>query len=147
MDFIENAAQNYLHHGQSGRAQGGQGFPPPQQQPQGTQDPNYGLPPGWIAEWDAPDNRWFYVNTHTGERTWNRPGAPLSGYGPGGYDQSQGSYQQAQAPAPKNHNMAYGAAGAAGGLLAGAVLMHEGDKVGRCHVLPEQADSRDASTH
>ena len=24
--------------------------------PQGS---NNGLPPGWIQEWDAPDNRWF----------------------------------------------------------------------------------------
>ena len=36
------------------------------QQPQGQgysygapQNPNNGLPPGWIQEWDAPDNRYF----------------------------------------------------------------------------------------
>lgn len=44
------------------------------------------------------------------------------------------SYQQTTvatpAPAPKNHNLAYGAGGAAAGLVAGALLMHEGEKVG-----------------
>ena len=35
-----------------------------------------------------------------------------------------------QAPQQKNHNMAYGAGGAVAGLAAGALLMHEGHKVG-----------------
>ena len=44
------------------------------------------------------------------------------------------SYQQTevitQAPQQKNHNLAYGAGGAVAGLAAGALLMHEGHKVG-----------------
>ena len=126
------------------------GGPPP-----APSDPRQGLPPGWIAEWDAPDNRWFYVNQRTGERSWNRPpgGPPPPGAttytqvsstgpvrGPGyQYQQTQvvsqtaphGAPAPAPAPAAKNHNVAYGAAGAAGGLVAGALLMHEGEKVSK----------------
>ena len=44
------------------------------------------------------------------------------------------TYQQTevvtQAPQQKNHNLAYGAGGAVAGLAAGALLMHEGHKVG-----------------
>lgn len=44
------------------------------------------------------------------------------------------TYQQteviSQAPQQKNHNLAYGAGGAVAGLAAGALLMHEGHKVG-----------------
>ena len=41
---------DYYHQGQHQ----GQGYYPGP--PQGS---NNGLPPGWIQEWDAPDNRWF----------------------------------------------------------------------------------------
>lgn len=41
----------------------------------------------------------------------------------------------AKAPQQKNHNMAYGAGGAVAGLAAGALLMHEGEKVSMCHSL------------
>ena len=184
MDFLNQAAQKYMHQGQSGQGQGpspSQGYPPHQQgsgypahdpnqglppgwhaewdapdnrwfyinqhtgertfnRPGGAphSDPSQGLPPGWIAEWDAPDQRWFYVNTRDGERTFNRPGPPHGSYGPPPSQYPSGGYQQAPAPtqaaapAAKNHNMAYGAAGAVGGLLAGGLLMHEGEKVGRC---------------
>ncbi|KAL9064904.1 MAG: hypothetical protein Q9161_008578 [Pseudevernia consocians] len=100
--------------------------------------PNTNLPPGWIAEWDAPDRRWFYINQRTGERSWDPPRGPptaqytevhTSGRGPMG-----ATYQQTevvtQAPQQKNHNLAYGAGGAVAGLAAGALLMHEGHKVG-----------------
>ena len=44
------------------------------------------------------------------------------------------TYQQTevitQAPQKKDHNLAYGAGGAVVGLAAGALLMHEGHKVG-----------------
>ena len=192
--FVANAAQQYMHSGQpsgQGRGQGqgpGYGAPHPQGAPHPPpgrgpppphQDPNHGLPPGWIAEWNASDNRWFYVNQRsrgqttwnrpptlppgwlaewdapdnrfffvnerTGERTWNPPGgaphpAPptqvtqtqRSGQAPGGYNYQQTqTVTQTPAPAAKNHNLAYGAAGAVGGLAAGALLMHEGHKVGK----------------
>ena len=45
------------------------------------------------------------------------------------YQQSE-VITQTQAPQKKNHNMAYGAGGAVAGLAAGALLMHEGHKVG-----------------
>ena len=112
-------------------------------------DPRVGLPPGWAAEWDAPDKRWFYVNTHTGQRTWDRPhGGPLppavmsqvqGGHAPVGYGMQETkviSSTAPAAPAAKNHNMAYGAAGAVAGLAGGALLMHEGHKVGKsCNSL------------
>ena len=44
------------------------------------------------------------------------------------------TYQQTevitQAPQKKDHSLAYGAGGAVAGLAAGALLMHEGHKVG-----------------
>lgn len=195
MDFINKATSSFLHQGgsqQHGSSGGGQAaFAPPSPQPprspgpppasdpnvglppdwvaefdhQGSQrwyyvnrrtsertwnrpaapapgDPRAGLPPGWVAEWAAQDNRWFYVNTHTGERTWNRPGGggpPVQQtqvytegrtLGGGTYQATQVTTQTAAAPKQKNHNLAYGAAGAAAGLVGGALLMHEGHKVG-----------------
>ena len=217
MEFVEQAAQAYLHQGAGGQGQGapqgarpqgppspypqGPGAPRPQGQgpphqagpphppsagpPVQNRDPHQGLPPGWVAEWSAPDNRYYFVNTHTGERTWNRPGAPppadpRAGLPPGwvaewdapdnrwfyvntqtgarqwdrphaggpppptqvtqvhtsgpGYEAHRTQVVQQQAapaaPVAKNHNMAYGAAGAVAGLAGGALLMHEGHKVG-----------------
>ena len=50
------------------------------------------------------------------------------------------TYQQSevitQAPQQKNHNLAYGAGGAVAGLAAGALLMHEGHKVGMSTSAP-----------
>ena len=50
------------------------------------------------------------------------------------------TYQQtevsSQAPQQKNHNLAYGAGGAVAGLAAGALLMHEGEKVGMFKMAP-----------
>ena len=106
--------------------------------PSAAPGPNHNLPPDWVAEWDAPDRRWFFVNQRTGERRWDPPPGPptaqytevhTSGRGPMG-----SSYQQTevitQVPEKKNHNLAYGAGGAVAGLAAGALLMHEGHKVG-----------------
>lgn len=75
MDYLNQAAQAYAHQQTPGsQASGpphqgqsqGQGYYPPHQPspqphrspvpPQGT---NNGLPPGWIQEWDAPDNCYF----------------------------------------------------------------------------------------
>lgn len=197
MDFINKAAQQYLHHGQGQQAPGQyqQPAPPSPQPPRSPvpapQDPNVGLPPdwvaewsepdrrwfyvnrrtgertwdrpsashpgppggdprqglpsGWVAEWSAQDNRWFFVNTQTNERTWNHPGGPppvqqttvySSGRAPGGgiYEQTQVTQTNTQ-PKAKNHNFAYGAAGAAAGLVGGAMLMHEGHKVGKLGYL------------
>ncbi len=73
MDYLNQAAQAYGHQQRPG-SQGpphqgppqGQGYYPPHQpstQPPRSPGPpqaaNNGLPPGWIQEWDAPDNRYF----------------------------------------------------------------------------------------
>lgn len=84
-------------------------------------------PPPWIAEWDSQSQRWFFVNQQTGERSWNFPQAS---YGGGGYSQpgygNDNSYQQPQSQSHTGRNTALAAAG---GLAAGALLMHEGHKV------------------
>lgn len=106
------------------------------------------LPPPWIARWESEYQRWIYINEQTGERTWERPsygyGAPppqqYGGYGGqqpygGSYGPPQEyrseSYQQEYvSEEPKrDHSWAYGAAGAAAGLVGGAILMHEGEKI------------------
>ncbi|CAD6593340.1 MAG: hypothetical protein ASARMPREDX12_007094 [Alectoria sarmentosa] len=96
MDFVNQAAQAYGHQQQrpgsqasgpphQGQPQGQGYYPPHQPSPQPHRSPgppqsaNNGLPPGWIQEWDAPDNRYFYINQRTGERTFNRPSAPHQG--------------------------------------------------------------------
>ena len=114
-------------------------------------------PPPWFAEWDGRDQRWLYINRENGERTFQHPepsyyqggggygeqrgygggyGQQQGGYGgSGGYGQPQGGYggYEQQAPPPeekKSHGLLYGALGAAGGLLAGGLAVHEADKVG-----------------
>ena len=66
MDFLNQAAQAFTHQqGASSQSSGpphqsqsqGQGHYPPYQS--SPQHQNNGLPPGWIQEWDAPDNRYF----------------------------------------------------------------------------------------
>ncbi|KAG9997913.1 hypothetical protein KCU78_g16706, partial [Aureobasidium melanogenum] len=126
--------------------QGGYGGP---QQGYGGQQQGYGgqqgygagqgtpqVPPPWRAVWDDRENRWLFINEQNGERTFEHPGR-TGGYG-GGYGssynqgppQSQyGGYAQQQPQQKKNHNLAYGAMGAAAGLAGGALLMHEGHEV------------------
>lgn len=125
MDFNQNIAGNF------GSQQSRQG--------QGQQGPL--LPPPWVSRWDETKQHWLYINEHTGERTFQHPqpgyGPPQSGYGsqqPGYGSQQPGYSSQARYPAqeqPKssNHNLAYGAAGVAAGLVGGALLMHEGEKL------------------
>ncbi|KIW70009.1 hypothetical protein, variant [Phialophora macrospora] len=99
----------------------------------------YGRPPQvpypWVAEWDDRDSRWFYINRENGERTFQQP---QPSYGGGGYDErsyNQGSRGQEQRdydepqPEKKDHPVRNAFLGAAAGLLGGALLMHEGEKV------------------
>lgn len=34
---------------------------------------NAPLPPGWISQWDPNYSRWYFVDTGTGQSTWNDP--------------------------------------------------------------------------
>ncbi|RMJ21369.1 Alpha-methylacyl-CoA racemase, partial [Aspergillus sp. HF37] len=117
------------------------------------------LPYPWVARWDEREMRCFYLNKQTGEVSWFRPGeggggsygpqAPPSygeppygqlSYGepygqpygdpyaqPYGYEPPRGEEEQSKKS--HGHGLAYGAAGAAAGLLGGAVLAHEGEKI------------------
>ncbi|KAJ3121438.1 hypothetical protein HK098_003666 [Nowakowskiella sp. JEL0407] len=60
---------------------------------------NRPLPPGWISQWDANYNRYFFVNQATGQTTWDDPRGPPPtappGYTPGQqYDPNQQGYGQ-----------------------------------------------------
>ncbi|KAJ6115243.1 hypothetical protein N7486_001021 [Penicillium sp. IBT 16267x] len=98
----------------------------PQGSPQGHGGPP--LPPGWTAQYVAEEQRYIFINQHTGERSWTHPGH-TSNYGspaPRGYPPS--SAGPGGAP-QKNHNMLYGGAGLAAGLAGGAFMMHEHEKL------------------
>lgn len=136
---------------------------------QGPPGPPPHVPEPWIAEWDARDRRWIFINRANGERTFEYPNQYPGGYGQGyqngenrgygqgyqsgenrgygqgynqGYGQGYGSGvyqgerieearlgQQQQAQKHGHSGLAYGAMGAAAGLVGGALLMHEGEKV------------------
>lgn len=141
---------SYYNQGGYGQQQYGQGGYGQQQYGQGQYggQQNYNgapqVPPPWIAEWDARENRWFFVNRETGERTHHHPeersraggyggGNYGGGYG-GGYGQGYGGQNQGgygPPPEKKDHHNRNMALGAAAGVLGGALLMHEGEKVGK----------------
>lgn len=105
------------------------------QQSYGQEQPQ--LPPPWVARWDDREQRYFYLNEQTGERSWT---PPSQGYG-GGYGDSQEGYQQQQGQYGSEHEekkdkghdsaVAWGVGGAALGLGAGALLMHEGGEMSK----------------
>lgn len=109
------------------------------QQSYGQQQQQPQLPPPWIARWDDREQRYCYINEQTGERSWT---PPSQGYG-GAYDGAQEGYSQQQhgqyggeqeeKKKEKGHGsaIAWGVGGAALGLGAGALLMHEGDEMSK----------------
>ncbi|EGP86443.1 uncharacterized protein MYCGRDRAFT_27969, partial [Zymoseptoria tritici IPO323] len=110
-----------------GGGNGGYNQPPP--------PPN--VPRPWIAEWDARDQRYIFINQETGQRSWDFPRDEYRGGGGGqnygsnsGYPppQQQTQYQEAPHEEKKSHGLLYGALGAAAGLAGGAFLMHEGSE-------------------
>lgn len=127
----------------------GYGSGPPPPPPSGGQD----LPYPWVARWDDGSGRYYYVNEQTGETSWMHPGggggAPYGGsgyggqpsygeqpygqpYGQPGYGYGQDAPRQeyyGEEQPKKDHSMAYGAAGAAAGMLGGGLLAHEGDNI------------------
>ena len=105
------------------------------------------VPYPWVARWDDREQRYFYINEQTGERSWTPPGQGQSqGYGGeqrgeygqqqqgqygGGYGQQQNQYPSEERQEKKGHGnaAAWGIGGAALGLGAGALLMHEGEEI------------------
>ncbi|KAJ4985324.1 hypothetical protein SVAN01_09175 [Stagonosporopsis vannaccii] len=107
MGFLDSIVDKLTGDSQSGgQQQYGQQQYYSQQPQQSTHGPPPVSPP-WYAEWDSRDNRWFFVNQHTGERTYQYPGPgnqnqgaygqqggydQRSAYGQPGYGQPQGGY-------------------------------------------------------
>lgn len=112
------------------------------------QPQSYGGPPQvpypWVAEWDERDRRWIFINRENGERTFQHPQPSYSGggggYGERSYDQGYGGQERReyyeQQPEKKDHHVRNTVLGAAAGVLGGALLMHEGEKVGGYHITP-----------
>jgi len=154
MSFLSNIIGEFTNKGSQGQSEGGFG----QQQQGYGQQSNGGRPQPpspWIAEWDQYENRWIYVNQETGQRTHEFPQQQGGGYDSRGYGQGQSGYPQ-QAPQygqqgtygqpgyaqqggqyggeppqeEKSHSGRNVALGAVAGLAGGALLMHEGEKVG-----------------
>ena len=79
-----------------------------------------------------------FRNEQTGYVSLQHPSYYMAGYEPR-IDPDQGKYQREyqqqeeeyeQPQKKESHGMAYGAMGAAAGLVGGALLMHEGEKIG-----------------
>jgi hypothetical protein len=156
--FVEKLFDSFTgdkHHNQQQQQQqssyGGQ----PQQNYGGGGQPQVPYP--WVARWDDREQRYIYINEQTGERSWTPPGQGQnqgyggeqrgeygqqnqysnSGYGQqqqgqygGGYGQ-QNQYDSERREEKKGHGnaAAWGVGGAALGLGAGALLMHEGEDI------------------
>jgi hypothetical protein len=82
-------------HSYDNAAHNAYGHPPPQgpPAPYGAPPP---MPPGWLAQWDQTNNRWYYVEQASGRSQWDPPAfspspagpyapPPMHGYGQGGY--------------------------------------------------------------
>ncbi|TKA77301.1 hypothetical protein B0A55_04340 [Friedmanniomyces simplex] len=93
------------------------------------------VPYPWRPHWDDRERRYIFVNEQNGERTWDFPGRE-GGYGGGGYERQEVieereyGQQQQQRQGGGHSGLMYGALGAAAGLAGGAILMHEGDRIG-----------------
>ena len=127
--FISEMIGQFTHSGHGGgggdgQQQGGYGG---NQQYQQSGPPQLLLP--WVARWDNNRGCWIYINQQTGEETLEHPGS--RGYG--GYPQQQQQYQgqqgYGQQQPPEKHGHGNMALGAAAGLVGGAALMYEGEKI------------------
>lgn len=142
MGLIGDLVSEFTHSGQ-------------QQQPQESyggssggygQQPPYVQPP-WVARWDGEAGRWIFINEQTGARTFEHPGSSYQGsgyyqggpppsqgygggYGNGGYGGNE-RVEYVEEKSSGGNGLMYGAIGAAAGLAGGALLMHEGEKVGK----------------
>jgi hypothetical protein len=155
MSFLNNLVNEFTHKGQNQQSQGygqnqsygqqqqyGGGYG--QQQSYNNERPNPPAP--WIAEWDQQQNRWVYINRENGQRTHEFPQGNR-GYGGGGYQQQGGYGQQSYNQQPqqqKSHSGRNTAIGVAAGLAGGALLMHEGEKIGNLYIRHNNFESRDS---
>lgn len=129
-DQSQQQQQSYNNDSYSQSQYGGQ-----PQQSYGQQQPQ--LPHGWVARWDDREQRYFYINEQTGERSWTPPSQGYGGSYAGsqqGYQQQYGQYgseQEHEKEKKSGHGNAamWGVGGAALGLGAGALLMHEGEEM------------------
>lgn len=126
------------HNGQDQQQQQQQSYDyqqhPPQQQSQQ-------LPHPWVSRWDEREQRYIYINEMTGERSWTAPGQG-QGYGGGGGEfgqnyggERQGEENQHGGGGGGSNAAAWGMGGAAVGLGAGALLMHEGEEIGESFLM------------
>ena len=126
--FVEKLFDSFANkHGQEQQQQQQQqsyGYQqePPQQQQQ--------LPHPWISRWDEREQRYIYINEMTGERSWTPPQQQSQNYGGGGYESGYGDQREKEGGHGGGSNAAaWGVGGAALGLGAGALLMHEGEEM------------------
>ena len=146
MGFLNELVSEFTHSGQQGQQQ-------QHGSPRASPRPPPVSPP-WDAEWDTRDNRWVFLNQHTGERTFTYPGPGYAqqqgsygtlqgeyGYNQGGYN-NRGEYNQSAYNPPQGiyqqdqhkerggggNGWKYAAAGVAG-VAGGALIMHEGEEI------------------
>lgn len=102
------------------------------------------LQPPWVARWHNEAGRWIFVNEQTGATTFDHPGGyyqggPPQGYGGGGgggYGGGYGGeYVEDRSSSSGGNGLMYGALGAAAGVAGGALLMYEGEKIGKFFFL------------
>ena len=134
--FVEKIFDSFANkHGQDNQQQ-------QQQQPYGGyQQGQQQLPHPWISRWDEREQRYIYINEMTGERSWTppQPGGQSQGYGGGGgYGSGYSQQPYGDEGQREGHHggggggsnaAAWGIGGAALGLGAGALLMHEGEEM------------------
>lgn len=84
------------------------------------------VPPPWVPRYDSNNRRWYYFNERSSESSWELPRGEYRGEYREEVVQENTYYEQ---PQKKDHRLLYGAGGVAAGLLAGAVVTHEADKI------------------
>lgn len=145
------------HYGQQpyGQASSYGVAPPPG--PHGPPGMEASPPPGWIKQWDANSQRWFFVEQATGRTQWELPVSSMvahnysqsnmypSGAGPYGhqntYPPTGGQYDPHLDPDKKKDKGIGTMGAAAGGLAAGAV---GGALIG--HAMGDDSDSDHGGT-
>ncbi|QIW95557.1 hypothetical protein AMS68_001075 [Peltaster fructicola] len=89
------------------------------------------VPPPWVSRFDQQSQRWYFVNEQTGERSWELPSGFYNGAPNRPYGETTSTATVDQTRGQKHHGsgLGWGMAGAAAGLVGGALLMHEGHEI------------------